>query len=224
LKLFAVAGISLISALAMNADVITLTFEGLKDQESVNNFYNGGLGGSGSGPGPSDGITFTSDSLALISNTAGGGGNFDGQPSGTTIVFFLSGAGDTMNIAGGFTTGFSFYYSSPFFVGSINVYSGLNGTGTILTTLVLPETPAGEGTAPCNSFDQYCPWVPFGVSFSGTAESVVFSGTANQIGFDNITLGASVPTSGAPEPASWLLLVGGLSLVGLGARWRRNRA
>jgi hypothetical protein len=51
--------------------------------------------------------------------------------------------------------------------------------------------------------------VPIGVTFAGTAESVLFSGSANYIGFDNVTLGSGTPTSGTPEP-------GGLSLLGLG--------
>lgn len=55
---------------------ITLTFEGLQDNEQVLNYYNGGFGGNGSGPGPNYGITFGSDSLAIISTAAGGNGNF----------------------------------------------------------------------------------------------------------------------------------------------------
>lgn len=223
MRLLSVIGILALSTAAMNAAVITLTFEGLKDSEPIDNYYNGGLGGLGSGPGPNYGITFTSDSLAIISNQNGGSGNFDGQPSGVTIAYFLSGAGDTMNVAAGFTNGFSFYYSSPYSTGAVTVWSGLNGTGTQLATLSLPTTPAGEGTPPCNSVDTYCPWVPFGVTFSGTAESVVFSGTANRIGFDNITLGSSVPMSGVPEPASSVLVIAGISAFGIAARKLRKQ-
>src|SRR5262249_44647279 len=39
---------------------ITLTFEGLLDQEAVANFYDGGIGGDLSGPGPDYGVVFTS--------------------------------------------------------------------------------------------------------------------------------------------------------------------
>jgi hypothetical protein len=118
-----------------------------------------------------------------------------------------------MNVAGGFTTGFSFYYSAIYDSGTINVWSGLNDTGTLLATLTLPVTPDGVGTNPaCTmSNEPFCPFVAFGVTFSGTAESVDFGGTVNQIGFDNITLGSSVPVSSAtPEPVSF-------SLTGLGA-------
>jgi hypothetical protein len=59
----------------------------------------------------------------------------------------------------------------------------------------------------------FCPFEPIGVSFSGTAESVDFGGTVNQIVFDNITIGASVPVSDTPEPGSWLLMATGIILV-----------
>jgi hypothetical protein len=206
---------------ALNAATV-LTFEGLGDQEAVLNYYNGGKGGNGSGPGANYGVSFGADSLAIISNTAGGSGNFDGNPSGNTILFFLNGPGDVMNVSAGFTKGFSFFYSSPFNTGSVQVYSGLNGTGTLLANLSLPTTPQGEGTGSCNSFDAYCPWVPFGVSFSGTAMSAVFTGTANHIGFDDITLGSSKPGN-APEPASILMLGSGVAALGL-LRLRKRKA
>jgi hypothetical protein len=170
------------------AGVVTLTFEGLGDEEPIDNYYNGGFGGFGSGPGPNYGITFGGDSLALIASSAGGSGNFSGNPSGDTVAFFLSGPGDVMDVAAGFTTGFSFFYADQVgFTGSVQVYSGLDGTGALLGAFTLPPTPS-----------PYTVWVPVGVGFAGTAESVIFGGSANYIGFDNITLGASVPT-GVPD-------------------------
>ena len=193
--------------------VITLTFEGLQNLEPIDNYYNGGLGGFGSGPGPNFGITFTSDSLAIISGANGGTGNFSGSPTMPTVAFFLTGAGDTMNVAAGFMTGFSFYYSAINHVGFVSVYDGLGGTGNLLATLNLPITPSG-GSPEC-TYGAYCPWVPVGVAFSGTAQSVVFGGSANYIGFDNITLGASIPTPGVPEPSTLALLAGGLGALAL---------
>jgi hypothetical protein len=184
----------------------------LQNLEPVDNYYNGGLGGFGSGPGPNYGITFTPDSLAIISGAAGGTGNFSGSPTMPTIAFFLSGAGDTMDVPAGFSTGFSFYYSAVVYPGVVNVYDGLDGTGNLLASLDLPVTPSG-GSPEC-TYGAYCPWVPIGVSFGGVAESVVFTGTANYIGFDNITLGASIPTPGVPEPSSLALLGGGLAVLG----------
>ncbi|MDQ2842388.1 MAG: PEP-CTERM sorting domain-containing protein [Acidobacteriota bacterium] len=204
---------------AINAATTVLTFEGLADQESVLNYYDGGNGGKGSGPGPNYGLTFGADSLAVISRAAGGSGNFDGNPSGKTILFFLSGPGDVMNVGAGFNTGFSFYYSSPGVGGDVQVYSGENGTGTELANLTLIKTPAGG--AGCSGSYTYCPWETMGVTFSGTAKSVIFTGTANYIGFDNITLGSSTPVSGTPEPSSIILLgsgIGALALAGLRKR------
>jgi hypothetical protein len=200
-------------AVAASAAPVTLTFEGLQDQETILDYYNGGFGGSGSGPGPNYGVSFTADSLALISRDNGGSGNFSGSlaPSPHTIAFFLSGAGDTMNVAGGFDTGFSFFYSSPFYAGAVTVWSGLNGTGTLLADIILPTTTTYPG-APY----PYDAWAPAGLSFSGTAESAIFAGVANQIGFDNITLGSATP-GGTPDGGVTAMLLGAglLGLAGL---------
>jgi len=191
---------------------VTMSFQGLGNLEPVDNYYNGGFGGSGSGPGPNYGVVWGSDSLALINSSSGGTGNTGNEPSGgNTCLIFLSGAGDIMDVAAGFTTGFSFYYSAPYYPGSVTVYSGLDGTGTQLAYLSLATTPAGPPG------ENYSIWQPIGVTFSGTAESAIFSGTANYIAFDYVTLGASSPS--VPEPATILLL--GSGLVGLAALKKR---
>jgi hypothetical protein len=192
-------------AVAAQAGEIVLTFAGLADDEGVANYYDGGTGSLGSGPGPNYGISFGSASLALTS------GNFSNSPSGT-ILFFQSGSA-IMNVAAGFDTGFSFYYAASQ-SGSVTVYDGLNGTGDVLTSLALPTT-----TTP------YSVWDPIGVTFAGTAESVDFGGAADYIGFDNITLGASVPDGGSdstPEPDT-LALTGTVLLGAAGFRVVRNR-
>jgi hypothetical protein len=177
-----------------------LTFEGLGNTQAVGNYYNGGAGGN-------DGISFGADSLALISDADGGTGNFSGNPSGDTVIFFESGAADEMDVAAGFTNGLSFYYASSQ-AGTVNIYSGLDGTGTLLASLALAATAT-----------PYTVWDQIGVSFAGTAESVEFGGSANYIAFDNISVGANL--AAIPEPASIALL--GAGLAGLIVTSRRTR-
>lgn len=175
--------------------VNVLTFEGLADQEAVNEFYNGGFGGNGSGPGPDLDISFTTNSLALIDADAGGSGNFGGEPSPDTILFFTTGTA-VMNVPNGFTTGFSFFYTAILNPGVVNVYDGPNATGNLLASIALPLTPNSGAPDPTGTFS---PLVPIGVTFVGTARSIDFGGTVNQIGFDDITVGSSTPGGGGPD-------------------------
>ncbi|MBZ5647756.1 MAG: PEP-CTERM sorting domain-containing protein [Acidobacteriia bacterium] len=203
--LTAALAVLLLSVVA-SANVVTLTFEGLADGATIGNWYNGGGGGN-------LGIQFSDNSLALIAIPAGNG-NFGGEPSCCTIAFFLSGGADTMNVPAGFDTGFSFFYSAVNSPGVVNVWSGVDATGNLLASISLPVTPDACGGYP----QDFCPFFPIGVSFSGTAMSVDFGGTANQIGFDNITLGSDIP--GVPEPASMVLL--GTGLLGIARKIRRK--
>ena len=163
---------------------VTLTFEGLADQEAVASYYAGGKGSAGSGPGPNYGVTFSANALACIDFTAGGSCTYVGEPSAPTHMNFVSGSAATMNVNSGFTTGFSFYYAANQ-AGQVIVYDGANASGNVLATLSLPASPPTEAGTPS--------WAPFGVTFSGTAHSVDFGGAENYIAFDNITLGIETP-------------------------------
>ena len=165
-----------------------LDFEGLRDQEGVEDFYNGGYGSLGSGPGADYGVTFPANALALIDSDAGGSGNFGGEPSPDTILFFTVGSSTTMNVAAGFDTGFSLYYSAINHSGSVSVYDGFDGTGNLLATLNLPVT-LSDGGDPTGLFS---PFYAVGVDFTGIGHSIVFAGAANDIGFDDITFGSSI--------------------------------
>lgn len=203
------------TATSAEAQVRVLDFEGLGDLEGVAEFYNGGLGDAGSGPGPDWGISFE-NSLAVKSIETGFSGNFTNAPSGNTILFFLGVDALTMNVWDGFSDGFSFFYSSIAEAGSVHVYDGLHGTGNLLASLDL--APLGG----CAHPTAYCNWAPVGVTFEGTARSVDFGGVANFIGFDDITIGSERPGGPrpVPEPLSLALLATGL--VGI-AGVRRHR-
>lgn len=212
------------------ADIVVLDFEGLDDAESVDEFYNGGVGGDGSGPGADYGIRFSTNSLALIDSDAGGGGNFGGEPSPSTVLFFTQGVAATMNVPAGFSNGFSFYYSAINTPGFIVVYDGLDGSGNELARLDLPLTPNTGAPDPTGA---YSPFVPIGISFTGVARSIDFGGSVARVGFDNITLGASTPGGGgtpaeiAPVPIGDARAIGLLAaLLAMGAGitfWRRSR-
>jgi hypothetical protein len=222
------AGLAAATALsavhAASAATIVLNFDGLNGSvnEGPLNYYNGGFGSAGTGPGPNYGVVFSSNSITGIeAGQPGANTNTAEAPSAPNILFFLTGGADTIDVAAGFTTGFSFYYSAVNQPGVINVYSGLDETGTLLASLNLPTTLNNGGGDPNCLGTNFCPFVPIGVTFAGTAMSVDFGGTANQIAFDNITFGSATAGGGVPEPASWALML--LGVGGLGATLRGSR-
>jgi len=159
--------------------------------------------------------------LALIDADAGGNGNFANEPSANTIMFFLDANNAILNATNGFDTGFSFYYTSST-AASVTVWSGFDGTGSLLGTINLAaQYNSGCSGDPTGGF---CNFTNAGVSFSGIAHSINFGGTAGQTGYDNITFGSAVAQGGVPEPASWAMMLGGFGLVGGAMRVRRKSA
>lgn len=200
-------------ATSATAASITLDFEGLDDFEFVLDFYNG-LGSENLNIGTNHGVSFGNNTTALIDADAGGSGNFANEPSPNTIAFFLSQDGILMNVAGGFGTSFSFYYSSAD-VATVKIYDSLDATGHILGQLDL-TAQYNAGGCSGDPDGLFCNWTLGKIDFLGTARSVQLLGAPNGVGFDNITLGA------VPEPASIALL--GLGLVGLGLIRRKSHA
>jgi hypothetical protein len=188
----------------------TLTFEGLQDFEEILEFYNGGTGSKGSS-GTNYGVAFGPGALALIDSDAGGGGNFANEPSPDTAAFWQAGDSLVMNVSSGFSSGFSFYYTSAT-VATVTVYDDIDGTGNVLTELNL-EAQSSANDCTGDPTGTFCNWSPIGADFSGVAKSVDFSGTANQIAYDEITFGSSTPgdepqASFVPVPVNskWALI------------------
>ena len=215
LQLAAVATALLGLTGAASAAPNTLTFEGLRDLEAIHGFYNGGTGSLGSS-GTNYGVQFNSNSLAVIDSDSGGSGNIGNEPTPSTILFFLTGSAD-LNYAPGFDTGFSFYYTTVGFSGTVNVYDNLNATGTLLGSINLAALGAGPGD-PTGAFSN---WAIGSLGFAGTARSIDFGGTVNQVGYDNVTFGSTDPNA-IPEPASVALV--GVALAGLSLLRRRHKA
>ena len=189
----------------------TMNYQGMGYLEPIQDYYNGGFAGFGSGPGPNFGVIWGDDSLALPN---GPGSNVENEPFGwTSSMIFLSGPGDIMNVPGGFTTGFAFYYAAPYFSGSVDVYDGLDGTGNLLASLALSINGSY-----CDGILPYTCWTQVGVAFGGTAMSANFTGTANYIAFSGVTIGSNVV--GTPEPGTMMRF--GSGVIGLAGLLRRK--
>jgi len=194
------------------ADVL-LTFEGLKDFEHIDNYYNGGKGSLGSGPATTNyGISFSASALAYIPGQQSGKVTpFPGDPSQSTVLILTSPqrgqagfpGSFTMDVAGGFTQYLAYYYINIANADAmVQIYSGLDGTGTLLAQQSLPSL-AGTNAIFSNQVV---------VPFAGTAYSVVFSGRDDQLALDNIA-GSNGPPSVVPAPANWLLLLLGCGVA-----------
>ncbi len=215
-----------LAASSAQAAVVSLNFEGIASYPNGNNvliqdFYNGGTSSIATS-GTNYGISFGSNALLICLNTIGTScsntsrGGLGDPASQFGSLFFTSGSETFLNYAAGFTTGFSFNYVSSV-VGSVDVYDGLNGTGTLLASVNLTANQVGCGLYSAG----FCPFGPAGVNFAGTARSIAFGGVANQIVFDDITFGSATPgPSVVPEPASWAMLIAGFGLTGAAMRRR----
>ncbi len=164
------------------------TFGGLKNLEFINNYYNGGTGSLGSGPGKDLQLEFTGNAQAIVSGAKGGSGNFINNPGGYPVMFFQTGTSVVVNATAGISVGLWFSYSA-LQSGSVTVYDGPNGTGNILANISLSPNNVG-----CNTY-KMCVWSPVGVPLTTNAASIRFSGVANFLGIGAIHLGVKIPTS-----------------------------
>lgn len=209
------AAVMLCGSYSASATPIVLDFEGAGNAASLLDFYNGGTDSQGNS-GANLGVNFASNALSVIQSAQGGTGNFINNPSGRTVMFFLTGSA-VLNYSAGFTTGFSFFYSSST-AAVINVWDGLNATGNLLGSLNLTAQFQNNG---CTS--GYCNWTASGINFLGTARSIDFGGGVNAIGYDDITFGSSTPGGSSPVPVPATLGLFSLALAGLVARRKISR-
>jgi len=175
-----------------------LDFGGLQNMQQVGTAYRG--------------VSFSSNILVLRVVGRKGSGALAPDPTRTPIIFINGVTGSpvtgVIDVAAGFSTGIQFYLTAGFGE-SVTVWSGYNGTGTILATLAL-----SPNNLPCTGFPSYCNWTSASLGFSGTAKSVTFTGPANGLEIADIALNST--TSSIPEPSSIYLLATGLGAMGFG--------
>jgi hypothetical protein len=190
----------------------TITFGAETNGVQIENYFNGGtdsLGKSGTNVGVS--FSLNAESLrAGVTGTQGQGtGKFENLPSGAPgVLYFAAVPTNTtsiMDVAAGFS-GISFSYSllnnSASDASTVQLWSGLDGTGTMLGTLSL--TASGKPVACTNLKDEFCSWSSASLGNLGLAKSAVFTGNgAVFTEYDNLQV---IPT---PLPGGLFLLVSG---------------
>lgn len=202
---------------AAPAAVLRIDFEGLRDGERIADFYAGGRGAAGSGPGAAFGVGFASG-LAAVDADAGGSGAFGGEPSRST-----AGAPEAftmlLNVPGGFTGGLALHYTNPGGTLNVRVYPALDAAEAWLADLYFGATPRGGAPDPTGDFG---PFVATGATFAGTARSVlIFSRGPGGFYIDDLVLGSADPrATPVPIPSTALLLLAGFALLAAGTRHR----
>ena len=186
------------------------TFGGLKNLEFINQYYDGGTGSMGSGPGKNLQLGFTSNSQVIISAAKGGSGNFINNPGGYPVMFFATGTGVVVNVKASVSTGVWFTYSAlqP---GTATIYDSADGKGNVIGSTNL--TPNNSG---CTGY-KMCVWTPIAFPLTTPVASIRFSGTANMLAIGAIHLGVKIPTftgltssknpSGQGEPVTFAAAV-----------------
>lgn len=183
------------------AFAVTIDFQGAGDYNFIQEYYNGGTNDAGAS-GPSLGVTFGADALALTNDAAFT--YYSNAP--TPGVMAAVGADAALNFATGFND-VSFWYSSIADT-TVSIFSGLNGTGALLGVIDLFTNAQKD----CSD-TAYCHWDLASLQFTGIAQSIQFGSSAGLAGFDNVAVSV-------PEPSSAMLMLA--SLAGLGMLRRKQ--
>jgi hypothetical protein len=199
--------LSIGAASPVMAQSVLIDFETPTSFASIDTHYAGGTDSAGVA-GANLGVAFGGDALAVQNDALGP--YFSNAPSLLGVMAPV-GPDAFMNVAVGFTD-LSFFYSSNTAVAdAVKVWSGLNGTGTMLASLSL----ANNAQSGCND-SPFCRFDALSTTWAGVALSVGFGDAAGVAGFDNVAITA------VPEPTTSLLMALGLaSLAGLGLARRR---
>lgn len=195
LKVAALGLLLSLSSFTAVAAPIELNFEGAGNESQLLDFYNMGTDSAGNS-GSNYGVGFSGSALSLIAAEDDSSG-FSNVPSGSTVLFFADSAA-WLNIAAGFSGGFSLYYSSAL-EAVINLYDGENGSGNLIASLNI----SNQFDRDCAGDSLFCSWSLASVLFDGTVHSIDFSAANNWAAFDNLTLGvAAVEEIPSPAPAA----------------------
>ena len=220
-----------LSAPAAAADV--LGFEGINpaypsSSTQILNFYDGGVSGAGTS-GANYGISFDANAVAVCLNslsvTCSNASTGGLVPTSAKGALGLASSGvAVMDFASAYTGAIGFRYAQITSGSSfIAAYDGIGGTGTLLISLTLTGSAAG-----CPAYSaQLCTFAPGGLGSLTNVRSLVFGGTAGQVLWDDITLGAGndplpPPALPVPEPAGWMLMVAGFGLAGAALRHQQS--
>ena len=187
----ALASLAALFAAPAMADVVVIDFDSLVNNVYINTYYAGGIDSLGHLGGADHGISF----VGFV--TAPGAG-----ATSTPNYAYANGATGTINVAGGFSA-LSFTYGT-LAPAAISVYSGLNGSGTLL----------GAGLFNGNAMA----FMPGSVAFSGLAHSVMLSARPSHAALDDVAFTMTPPI---PEPHTWAMLAAGLAVTTVAARRRR---